>query len=87
MDPAPHPSVVHERAVGAIIENRGNVAIHVTEIKDNTSDGFEYVLGSTTSSSNIPPQFTAGEHTTNILKNEILWIFGGIGKELATSTT
>ena len=69
------------------IENKGNVSVHATEIQDITSDGFEYVPGSTTSSSSVPPQFVAGEPTTDILKNEILWSFGGVGKELRTSTT
>lgn len=69
------------------IVNKGEVTVNVKEIKDVTSDGFVYEPGSATSSSSIPPQFVAGEPTTDILKNEIVWAFGGVGEELATSTT
>ena len=62
------------------IVNQGNVTVNVTEIVDITSDGFAYELGSTTSTSSGPTPFVSGEPTTDVLKNEILWSFGGVGE-------
>ena len=66
------------------IVNKGDVAVNILEIKDITSDGFTYVLGSTSST---PASVAPGEPITDILKNEITWAFEGVGKELATGTT
>ena len=63
------------------IENKGEVDVNVQDI---TSDGFIYVLGSTSST---PASVAPGEPVTDILKNHITWAFGGVGKLLATSTT
>ena len=66
------------------IENVSDEVVFIKEIKDITSPGFTYEIGSTSSS---PPSFAPGEPTTiNPADNEIIWEFGGPGIAMAAGT-